>query len=90
MSSARSESDVSSIGMPATPRSRTNTVTTAPRPWGYGGGKPKVAPKTPTATPRSVSTAPFFFNPEMMKKLTGPKTNFYWSEDILFVTLCNI
>lgn len=53
ISSARSESDVSSVGLPAvTPRSRTQTAT-APRPWGYGGNS-RQPPKTPTVTPRSV------------------------------------
>ncbi|XP_052787573.1 kinesin-like protein KIF23 isoform X2 [Mya arenaria] len=53
--SARSESDVSSVGLP-TPRSRTNTVSTV-KPWGYGGGKSatkRPPPKTPVATPRAI------------------------------------
>ncbi|XP_052261516.1 kinesin-like protein KIF23 isoform X2 [Dreissena polymorpha] len=58
--SATSESDMSSIGLPNT-RARTNTVSSAARPWGYGGGattvkKPIPPPKTPvpSATQRSV------------------------------------
>lgn len=55
LASARSESDVSSIGMSG-PRTRTASVVST-RPWGYGGGssvnKPLVAPKTPVATPRT-------------------------------------
>ncbi|XP_045184696.2 kinesin-like protein KIF23 isoform X1 [Mercenaria mercenaria] len=51
--SARSESDVSSIGVP-TPRTRTTSAVPSVRPWGYGGNNKRPVPKTPTATPRSI------------------------------------
>ncbi|XP_060599455.1 kinesin-like protein KIF23 [Ruditapes philippinarum] len=51
--SARSESDVSSIGVPA-PRTRTTSAIPSVRPWGYGGNNKRPAPKTPSVTPRSI------------------------------------